>query len=235
MSQQNVKFDAVLFDCDGVLVDSEPITQGVLRDMLEEAGWAMTHEECMRRFVGKMVRQERALIESRTGQPLTDDWMAAFYERRNQRLRAALPAIDGALAAVQAAHAHAAGRIACASGADRLKVEFQIDMAGMRPYFETRIFSGHEMPRSKPAPDVYLAAAAHLNAAPTRCLVVEDTPTGVTAGVAAGAEVWAYCPLPAAANLLREAGAARLFRHMGEIAAALGSLPGSQPARTGLR
>ena len=217
MTQIQVKFDAVLFDCDGVLVDSEPITQGVLRDMLEEAGWSMTHEECMRTFVGKMVRQERALIEARTGKPLTDDWMAAFYERRNQRLRAELQAIDGALAAVRAAHAHAAGRIACASGADRLKVEFQIDMAGMRPYFGDRVFSGHEMPRSKPAPDVYLAAAAHLSADPARCLVIEDTPTGVTAGVAAGAEVWAYCPLPAAAERLQAAGASRLFGHMAEL------------------
>ncbi len=214
MSPAAVQFDAVLFDCDGVLVDSEPITQGVLRDMLEEAGWSMSHEECMKLFVGKMVRQERALIESRTGRPLTDDWMAAFYDRRNQRLRAELQAIDGALAAVQAAHGHAAGRIACASGADRIKVEFQIDMAGMRPYFGDRVFSGHEMPRSKPAPDVYLAAAAHLGADPVRCLVIEDTPTGVTAGVAAGAEVWAYCPLPAAAERLRAAGATRLFEHM---------------------
>ncbi len=221
MSAFAIKFDAVLFDCDGVLVDSEPITQGVLRDMLEEAGWAMTHEDCMRTFVGKMVRQERALIESRTGKPLTDDWMAAFYERRNQRLRAELQAIDGALAAVRAAHVHAGGRIACASGADRLKVEFQIDMAGMRPYFGDRVFSGHEMPRSKPAPDVYLAAAAHLGADPARCLVIEDTPTGVTAGVAAGAEVWAYCPLPAAAERLRAAGASRLFGHMTELSTLL--------------
>ena len=221
MSEGRVNFDAVLFDCDGVLVDSEPITQGVLRDMLEEAGWSMTQEECMRIFVGKMVRQERALIEARTGQPLTDAWMAAFYERRNQRLRAELRAIDGALAAVAAAHAHAGGRIACASGADRHKVEFQIDMAGMRPYFENRIFSGHELPRSKPAPDVYLAAAAHVGSAPARCLVIEDTPTGVTAGVAAGAEVWAYCPQPDAAARLREAGASRLFGHMAGIAAAL--------------
>ena len=235
MSAPTVSFEAVLFDCDGVLVDSEPITQGVLRDMLEEAGWAMTHEECMRTFVGKMVRQERALIEARTGQPLTDDWMAAFYQRRNQRLQAELQAIEGALAAVAAAYAHAGGRIACASGADRHKVEFQLDMAGLRPYFENRVFSGHEMPRSKPAPDVYLAAAAHLNAAPARCLVIEDTPTGVTAGVAAGAEVWAYCPLPEAGERLRAAGAARLFGHMDEIAAALGSLSGSQPVRAGLR
>lgn len=222
MSRPLPQFGAVLFDCDGVLVDSEPITQGVLRDMLEEAGWSMTQEECMRLFVGKMVRQERALIEARTGRPLTDEWMAAFYERRNQRLRAELQAIDGALAAVAAAHAHAAGRIACASGADRHKVEFQIDMAGMRPYFGDRIFSGHEMARSKPAPDVYLAAAAHVGMAPARCLVIEDTATGVTAGVAAGAEVWAYCPLPEAGERLQAAGASRLFGHMAEIAAALG-------------
>ena len=221
MNAVSAKFDAVLFDCDGVLVDSEPITQGVLRDMLEEAGWAMSQEECMRTFVGKMVRQERALIEARTGRPLTDAWMAAFYERRNQRLRAELRAIDGALAAVAAAHAHAAGRIACASGADRHKVEFQIDMAGLRPYFEDRIFSGHEMPRSKPAPDVYLAAAARLGADPARCLVIEDTATGVSAGVGAGAEVWAYCPQPGEADRLLAAGARRLFAHMDEIARAL--------------
>ncbi len=224
MNASRPNFDAVLFDCDGVLVDSEPITQGVLRDMLEEAGWSMTLQECMHLFVGKMVRQERALIEARTGRPLTELWMSAFYERRNQRLRAELQAIDGALAAVAAAHAHTAGRIACASGADRHKVEFQIDMAGMRPYFADRIFSGHEMPRSKPAPDVYLAAAARLDAEPARCLVIEDTATGVSAGVAAGAEVWAYCPQPASADRLLAAGACRVFGHMGEIARFLGGL-----------
>lgn len=235
LHSETVRFDAVLFDCDGVLVDSEPITQAVLRDMLEESGWAMTHEECMRTFVGKMVRQERALIESRTGRPLTDAWMEAFYQRRNQRLQAELQPIDGAQAAVAAAHAHAGGRIACASGADRHKVEFQIDMAGLRPYFEQRIFSGHEMPRSKPAPDVYLAAAAHLGADPARCLVIEDTPTGVTAGVAAGAEVWAYCPLPEAAERLLAAGASRLFGQMQEIAHALGSWPGQPASDASLR
>ncbi len=221
MSAPGLNFEAVLFDCDGVLVDSEPITQAVLRDMLEESGWSMTQEECMRTFVGKMVRQERALIESRTGRPLTDAWMDAFYQRRNRRLQAELQAIEGALAAVAAAHAHAGGRIACASGADRHKVEFQLDMAGLRPYFGHSVFSGHEMARSKPAPDVYLAAAAHLGADPARCLVIEDTPTGVTAGVAAGAEVWAYCPLPEAGDRLLAAGARRLFGHMDQIARAL--------------
>ena len=128
-----VKFDAVLFDCDGVLVDSEPITNGVLRQMLHEAGWRLSQAECERIFIGKAVRDERARIEAETGRPLTEDWMRAFYARRDQRLRAELKAMDGALTAVIAAHRHTAGRIACASGADKAKVVMQIEMAGMSP------------------------------------------------------------------------------------------------------
>jgi beta-phosphoglucomutase-like phosphatase (HAD superfamily) len=159
-----MQFEAILFDCDGVLVDSEPITNGVLRDMLEESGWAMSLDACMRFFIGKAVRDERATIEARTGRPLTEEWMALFYARRNHALDAELTAIAGAHAAVEAAHAHAQQRIACASGADRFKVEMQLAKVGLMDFFEGRVFSGHEMPRSKPAPDVYLAAAAHLNA-----------------------------------------------------------------------
>ena len=89
------RFDAVLFDCDGVLVDSEPITNGVLRQMLNEAGWALTPAECEHHFIGRAVRDQRALIEAETGKPLTEEWMRAFYERRNQRLMAELAALNG--------------------------------------------------------------------------------------------------------------------------------------------
>ncbi|MEO6319901.1 MAG: HAD family phosphatase [Polaromonas sp.] len=219
-----MKFEAVLFDCDGVLVDSEPITNGVLRDMLEESGWALTPEECMRVFIGKAVRDERAIIEARTGRPLTEDWMAEFYARRNTELQARLQAIAGAHEAVAAAHAHVSERIACASGADRFKVEMQLAQVGLMDWFDGRIFSGHEMPRSKPAPDVYLAAAAHLGAAGERCLVIEDTTTGVTAGIAAGATVWAYCPLPEQGPALRQAGASQLFAHMAGLPALLAAV-----------
>ncbi len=207
-------FDAILFDCDGVLVDSEPITNGVLRDMLEESGWSLTPAECVRIFVGKAVRDERALIEARTGQPLTEAWMARFYARRNERLLAELQAIPGAVASVATLHASLGGRLACASGADLAKVLLQLDMVGLSRYFGRAVFSGHDLPRSKPAPDVYLAAAAHLAVPPAQCLVVEDTPTGVTAGVAAGATVWAYCPDPAQGEALLAAGAQRLFADM---------------------
>ena len=187
-------FDAVLFDCDGVLVNSEPITNGVLRDMLAESGWELTSSECMRLFIGKAVKDERALIEANTGQQLTDDWMHRFRERRNEGLAASLQAIDGAMQAVASIHAQYAGRIACASGADRFKVELQLDKCGLMPYFKGYIFSGHELPRSKPFPDVYLAAAEALGASAMRCAVIEDSVTGVVAGVASGATVLGYCP-----------------------------------------
>ncbi|TNF58472.1 MAG: HAD family phosphatase [Burkholderiales bacterium] len=215
-----MRFEAVLFDCDGVLVDSEPITNGVLRQMLNEAGWLLDQAECERIFIGKAVRDERARIEAETGRPLTEEWMRAFYARRDERLRAELRAMDGALEAVRAAHRHTAGRIACASGADKAKVVMQIEMAGMRPYFEDRIFSGHDLPRSKPHPDVYLAAAAHVRIEPARCLVIEDTATGVRAGLAAGATVWGYCPA-GHGRAFDGLAVERVFSHMDELASAL--------------
>ena len=208
-----MNFEAVLFDCDGVLVDSEAITCGVLRDMFEEQGWRMTLAECMQRFVGHTVKSQRAVIEAHTGVPLTDEWLAQFFERRNARLAQDITPIDGIHEAVAHVHAHCAGRIAVASGADRFKVEMMLRQVGLHPHFEGRIFSGHEMPRSKPHPDVYLAAAAHLQVDPARCLVVEDTTVGISAGVAAGACVWAYAPPGVDAQPLLAAGAAGLARH----------------------
>lgn len=212
-----MKFEAILFDCDGVLVDSEPLTNQVLRDMLEASGWSMTLAECMAYFVGKTVREERAEIEARTGQPLTQDWLNSFYQRRNQALMAGLEVIPGAKAAVQAAHDATQGRIACASGADRFKVEMQLSKVDLLGFFDGRVFSGHEMPRSKPAPDVYLAAAEHLNVPGHQCLVIEDTSVGITAGVAAGATVWAYSPRPEGDAALLLAGASQVFRRMADV------------------
>lgn len=97
----------------------------------------------------------------------------------------------------------------------------QLAKVGLTPYFAGRVFSGHEMPATKPAPDVYLAAAAALQVVPGRCAVVEDTVTGVTAGVAAGATVFAYAPLDDG-EALRAAGAAQVFRSMAELPALLG-------------
>jgi HAD superfamily hydrolase (TIGR01509 family) len=153
-------------------------------------------------------------IEANTGQPLTDEWLQQFFERRNVRLQESITAIEGVHEAVAHLHDHCQGRIAVASGADRFKVEMMLKQVGLHTFFDGRIFSGHEMPRSKPHPDVYLAAAAHLQVDPAHCLVVEDTTVGITAGVAAGATVWAYAAPPAAHEPLLQAGAARVFTGM---------------------
>ncbi len=214
------RFDAVLFDCDGVLVDSEPITNGVLRDMLEEAGWRLTPAECMRIFLGKAVRDERARIEAHTGQPLTDEWMAAFRARRDAQLLAQVQAIRHAPQAVADLHARFGGRIAVASGADMGKVRLQLEKTGLMHWFEGRIFSGHDQPRSKPHPDVYLAAARALGVDPRRCAVVEDTVTGATAGVAAGATVFGFCPPEAGHDTpakLQAVGVQQLFQSMADL------------------
>ena len=217
-------FDAVLFDCDGVLVDSEPITNRVLADMLGELGWRLTVEECMRIFTGKAVKDETLLIEAKTGFAVTPDWLRQFWRRRNEALDRELAEIPGAPAAVRALHERLAGRIACASGADRHKVELQLQKIGLLDCFEGRIFSGHETPRSKPFPDVYLAAAEALGVDPRRCAVVEDTVTGATAGVAAGATVFGYSPGElghSSPEALRQAGAVQVFARMAELPALL--------------
>jgi len=213
-------FDAVLFDCDGVLVDSEPITNRVLAEMLGELGWAISTEESMRIFTGKAVKDEAALIESRTGFAITPEWLHGFRGRRNEALERDLLAIPNAALAVRALHAALDGRIACASGADRHKVELQLEKIGILDCFAGRIFSGHETPRSKPAPDVYLAAAAALGVDPARCAVVEDTVTGATAGVAAGATVFGYSPSDlghSGPEALRAVGVAQIFTDMAQL------------------
>jgi len=212
-----MKFEAVLFDCDGVLVDSEHITNGVLRDMLQERGWNLTVAECMSLFVGKTVRDEAELIEQRTGSEVTEDWLTSFRDRRNEALSLYLTAIPDIHDAVHRVHAHHGGRIACASGADRFKVELMLRKLELISYFDGRIFSGYETPRSKPFPDVYMAAAAALGVDPRRCAVVEDTVVGVTAGVAAGATVFAYSPATSThvdAQDLLQAGAHHIFNRM---------------------
>lgn len=213
------RFDAVLFDCDGTLVDSEAIANDVLRGLLDEMGWRMSLEECLRVFVGSSVQDKVDVIEANTGVRITPAWLADFRKRRNAILARRLLPIPNAVSAVAKAHLRYQGRIACASGAERSKIELQLRICGLMPYFEGRIFSGQEVSRTKPAPCVYLAAAGGLGVDPRRCAVIEDTAIGVSAGVAAGAVVFAYCPPGAAqgAQALRGAGAFQVFGDMAEL------------------
>jgi beta-phosphoglucomutase-like phosphatase (HAD superfamily) len=243
-----MKFEAVLFDCDGVLVDSEPITNGVLRDMLAEQGWQMTVQECFATFVGHGITDQAPLIEKHTGKPLTEEWLTLFRARRDEALHARLQAVPNIHFAVKTLHtstgarvAVASGadhgkvmlqlttstgaRVAVASGADHGKVMLQLTKVGLLNYFEGRAFSGMEQPRNKPHPDVYLAAAKALDVPIERCAVIEDTPNGALAGVASGATVFGYVPLGeyhATAAALQAVGVQRFFKDMADLPALLG-------------
>lgn len=208
-----MKFDAVIFDCDGILVDSEPITLGVLRDMLGELGWDLSSQECHALFVGKAFHDEMDLIEKNTGKRLGPDWIDTFRVRRNAALSSRLEAVPGIHDALAAISGHWQTNMACASGADRKKIELQLDKIRIRHYFEDRIFSGHEVARNKPFPDIYQAAATALGVGAKRCAVIEDSITGIAAGVAAGATVFAYSPLGLDEPLYK-AGASKTFASM---------------------
>jgi HAD superfamily hydrolase (TIGR01509 family) len=179
-------------------------------------------------FLGKAVRDNQALIEQHTGKPLTDEWMREFRARRDAALLEQMTAVEGIHDALELLVARYGSRMAVASGADRGKVELMLRKVGLMRHFEGHIFSGHETPRSKPFPDVYLAAASALGADPKRCVVIEDTPTGVKAGVAAGATVLGYAPADPirlamhgdGSDLLAQ-GAAKVFRQMCELPALL--------------
>ena len=218
-------YDAVLFDCDGVLVDSEHITNTVLRTMLHELGWQISAADCFRLFVGRALRDETAVITAHTGFTVTGEWLDTFRLRRNAALERDLLPIPGAVDAARDIDRSYRGKLACASGADRHKVELQLAKVGLDTTFAGKIFSGMETPRSKPAPDVYLAAAAALGVDPARTAVIEDTPTGVRAGVAAGATVYGFCPPESPSHnspqVLLDAGATRIFTAMAELPALL--------------
>ncbi len=213
-------FDAVLFDCDGVLVDSEPITNRVLTTMLGELGWRLTLEETLGVFLGKTVMDEAPRIEAETGYRIDAAWLDRFRARRNAALEAELLPIPGAPEAVRAVYAAVQGRIAVASGADSYKLRLQLEKIGLDDCFGDRVVSGQEQARNKPWPDVYLAAARTLDVDATRCAVVEDSITGARAGVAAGATVFGYSPGGpghSAAQALLDVGVAYVLRDMREL------------------
>ena len=219
-------FDAVLFDCDGVLVDSEPITNGVLRQNAQtKPAGRSRRPSASASSSARRVRDERVRIEAETGKPLTEDWMRAFYARRNQRLMAELQAVAGALDAVIA---RTQPHLRPASPAPRAQTgprssDARSAWPAWRRTSKTASSADNDQPRSKPHPDVYLAAAAHLGVNPARCLVIEDTASGVQAGLAAGATVWGYCQ-HGDGRAFQGLPVARVMHHMGELAQHLGAL-----------
>jgi HAD superfamily hydrolase (TIGR01509 family) len=209
-----MKFNAILFDCDGVLVDSEAITIAVIAETLNAYGGKVTTSEAMTAFLGRSLRENSAIVAQLIGQHPPESFFNDFLEARDRALAARVEAVLGiteVIAAIQAKNIP----LAVASGADVHKMNITLGRTGLLPAFTGRIFGNDHVARSKPAPDVYLFAANALGINPADCIVIEDTPTGVAAGVAAGAKVIAYAgALHSDADALLAAGAIAVIRDM---------------------
>lgn len=180
-------FRAVLFDCDGVLADSEGPVNVIVAEELTARGWAMDQHRAQEEFLGLSLPDMLPRIERRTG-PLPPGWAAALSERINRELEARLGPIPGAPEAVARLAARGLPLAVC-SNSGRAELHMKLRVLDLSRFFAGRVFSYQDVPRPKPAPDLYLAAAQACGVPPAACLVVEDSAPGVVAGLAAGCQV----------------------------------------------
>lgn len=187
----NNPFDLVILDCDGVLVDSEPISMRVDTEVLAELGWQLTNDEVVERFMGRTHEYMVAEIEAHLGRPLEAGWEAGFQGRYRDAFALQLKPVDGVVEALDALDA--SGTLTCvASSGGHQKMRFTLGLTDLWDRFEGRIFSATEVAQGKPAPDLFLHAAARMGVDPAVCAVVEDSRYGVAAARAAGMRVFAY-------------------------------------------
>ena len=183
--------DLIIFDCDGILVDSEPIALRLNALMLAELGWHLSDDEIIERFVGRSMKSNIATVEAHLGHPVPPDWPDRFQAKIRAAHDAELTAITGITEAL-AVIAESPHPICVASSGLPERIRHSLELVGLYEYFEGRLFSAVEVTRGKPAPDLFLHAAARMGVRPERCVVVEDSQYGVEAARAAGMHVYAY-------------------------------------------
>jgi HAD superfamily hydrolase (TIGR01509 family) len=219
---------AIIFDCDGVLVDSEVLAHEIEMESLAEAGLAYSSDDFRERFMGLSDRAFFEALEAdalrRIGRSIRDDTFPRMKERYRKALEERLLEVPGALAAVSALpHAKAV-----ASSSTTTNLELKLRKTNLWDHFAPHIFSAEHVERGKPAPDLFLHAARSLGVAAKECLVLEDSVNGVAAGLAAGMRVWAFCGGghmdPKATQRLLSAGAERAVASWAEAGSLLRAL-----------
>ncbi|MEU7418888.1 HAD family hydrolase [Streptomyces antibioticus] len=213
-----MRYELVIFDNDGVLVDSEPISNRLLAAYLTELGHPTSYEDSIRDYMGSAMHRIHDLVLERTGERLPADFDDVFHRRVfdafERELRPVAGAVDvlGKLAADEVPYC-----VASSGSHERIRVGHRT--TGLDRWFEdARIFSSQDVGKGKPAPDLFLYAAERMGVEPARCVVVEDSPLGVQAAVAAGMDVYGFTAMTPAAKL---AGATQLFDDMGDLAGLL--------------
>jgi HAD superfamily hydrolase (TIGR01509 family) len=195
-------YDLVIFDCDGVLVESEALACRIYVDLFAEYGHPLDYTETLHKFYGVTLTNRLKVSAQELGWTPPEEFVPKFNERLlelSERELLTIPHIHELIDSLSVP-------ICVASNGSRDEIEFRLKVARLTERFGDAIFSGTEVPHPKPAPDVYLAAAQSFNIHPSRCVVVEDSILGVTAGVRAGMKVYGHATFSSAESL-REAGA----------------------------
>lgn len=214
MSSAASRFDLVIFDCDGVLVDSEALACVVHADVLTAHGYPITAEQVHARFLGRAAREARFEVETELRRALPDAYIVQLKATIDQVFGDQLQPIPH----IAEVLAQLTLPVCVASSGTPTRIRSSLTTTGLLARFDPHLFSALQVARGKPAPDLFLFAAAQMNVAPDRCVVIEDSIPGVTAAVAAGMVVFGYhggshCS-PASAGALRAAGAALVFDDM---------------------
>ncbi|MXN44431.1 HAD-IA family hydrolase [Shinella kummerowiae] len=180
--------ELVIFDCDGVLVDSEPISLAVLVESLSAAGVAMSEEEAHDRFLGRSLKSMSEILHDEYGLAVDAAFLEAMRKVLYERFRSELQPIDGIAETVDGL-----GIAHCvASSSQPERIRLSLSVTGLLDRFEPNIFSATMVSRGKPAPDLFLHASAAMGVEPARCVVVEDSPAGIAAAKSAGMRVVAF-------------------------------------------
>ncbi|MET7434232.1 HAD family hydrolase [Streptomyces flaveolus] len=209
-----MRYDLVIFDNDGVLVDSEPISNRLLAAYLTELGHPTSYEDSIRDYMGSAMHRIHELVLERTGQRLPADFDEVFHARVFAAFERELQPVPGVAGVLEKLAADGVPYCVASSGSHaRIRVGHRT--TGLDRWFpQERVFSSEDVGRGKPAPDLFLHAAQRMGVAPERCVVVEDSPLGVQAAVAAGMDVYGFTAMTPAAKL---AGAGQLFPRMDQL------------------
>jgi HAD superfamily hydrolase (TIGR01509 family) len=181
----------VIFDCDGVLVDSEPIAARLTAESVSELGWEMSAELAKSEFLGDTFSNIIRRVEERIGRKVPEDWPARSQAKLLAALERELTPVAGVKSAIEALRA-AGATLAVGSQGSHQKMQLTLGVTGLLPFFEGRIFSASQVAQPKPAPDLFLLAASTLGFAPSQSVVVEDSTRGVKAALAAGMRILGY-------------------------------------------
>ncbi len=199
VSVRNGHPELVIFDCDGVLVDSEPIAIRIDAQIFAEYGLSMSEEEFIDRFVGRSPSVTWAALEDHLGHPVPDDVHARAQAMFNDAYERELGPIDGVVQALD----QITSRICVASSSDPDRLEYKLKRTGLYDRFAGHIFSAAEVENGKPAPDLFLHAARQIGVSPEACAVVEDSQYGVQAARAAGMAAFGYAGSVTPARMLQ--------------------------------